>query len=60
MVVTNYDQKNVIHEQLPQLSSENFILEPFGRNTAPCIGLAAIQVAYQDPESVMVVGLVQG
>lgn len=55
LVVTNYDQKNVIHGQLPKLSSENFILEPFGRNTAPCIGLAAIQVAYQDPESVMVV-----
>ena len=54
-VVTNYDQKDVIREQLPRLAAENFILEPFGRNTAPCIGLAAIHAAYQDPESIMVV-----
>ncbi|MCK6622919.1 MAG: mannose-1-phosphate guanylyltransferase [Calditrichaceae bacterium] len=55
LVVTNYDQKEVIQKQLPQLSAENFILEPFGKNTAPCIGLAAIQVAYQDPDNIMIV-----
>jgi mannose-1-phosphate guanylyltransferase len=55
MVVTNYDQKDVIQEQLPRLNSGNFVLEPFGKNTAPCIGLAAIHVAYQDPEAIMVV-----
>ncbi len=55
MIVTNAQQKSLIHEQLPQLSDDSFIIEPFGRNTAPCIGLAAIHVMAQDPDGVMVV-----
>ncbi len=54
-VVTNYDQKDIIKENLPNLKDENFILEPFGRNTAPCIGLAAIHAIVKDPDSVMLV-----
>lgn len=54
-VVTNYDQKEIIQENLPDLKDENFILEPFGRNTAPCIGLAAIHAVVRDPDSVMLV-----
>ncbi len=55
LVVTNVDQKNLIFSQLPELTDENFILEPFGRNTAPCIGLAAAKIQLIDPEGVMVV-----
>jgi mannose-1-phosphate guanylyltransferase len=33
---------------------ENIIVEPIGRNTAPCIGLAAIYIQRKDPEGVMV------
>ncbi|RMH83331.1 MAG: mannose-1-phosphate guanylyltransferase, partial [Calditrichaeota bacterium] len=54
-VVTSREQKQMIHEQLPHLSEENFLLEPVGRNTAPCIGLAAIHIAAVDPEAVMIV-----
>lgn len=54
-VVTNYDQKSIIQENLPDLKDENFILEPFGRNTAPCIGLAAIHALVKDPDSIMLV-----
>ncbi len=55
LVVTNHEQKDIIAEQLPQLPPSSFILEPEGRNTAPCIGLAAINVAVNDPDAVMVV-----
>ena len=54
-VVTNEDQAGLIREQLPTLENDNLYIEPFGKNTAPCIGLAAIHVAAQDPDGVMVV-----
>ncbi len=41
--------------QVPSIASENVLIEPCGRNTAPCIGLAAIQLLAADPEAVMLV-----
>lgn len=41
LIITNSDLKNGVVEQLPEVSVENIIAEPFGRNTAPCIALAA-------------------
>lgn len=41
--------------QLPDLSSEQVLIEPCGRNTAPCIGLAAIRLLAADPDAVMLV-----
>ncbi len=40
-VVTNAQYADLVAEQLPQIPAENVILEPCGRNTAPCIALAA-------------------
>jgi mannose-1-phosphate guanylyltransferase len=54
-VVTNRLQKSLVMKQLPQIPEENIIVEPVGRNTAPCIGLAALHVRRIDPEAVMVV-----
>ncbi len=54
-VVTNIDQKDIIKQQIPEIQEENFILEPFGRNTAPCIGLASVIIDQIDAESVMIV-----
>jgi mannose-1-phosphate guanylyltransferase len=54
-VVTNAEQSQFIRERIPQLSDDNFLIEPFGRNTAPCIGLAAIHLAAKDPEAIMLV-----
>ncbi|PID57260.1 mannose-1-phosphate guanylyltransferase [candidate division KSB3 bacterium] len=42
-----------IAEQLPQLPDKNIIIEPVGRSTAPCAGLAALYIA--DPDACMVV-----
>jgi mannose-1-phosphate guanylyltransferase len=38
---------------LPKLPEQNFIVEPCARNTAPCVGLAAVPVAGRDPEGIM-------
>jgi len=54
-IVTNPNQENKIREQLAELSVNNFVLEPFGRNTAPCIGLAAVKIVSEDPDGIMVV-----
>jgi mannose-1-phosphate guanylyltransferase len=38
---------------VPQLPKENFIVEPCARNTAPCVGLAALHVSARDPKGIM-------
>lgn len=54
-VVTAEEQVDALVAQYPQLPRENFISEPVGRGTAPCIGLAALHIRHLDPEAVMVV-----
>jgi mannose-1-phosphate guanylyltransferase len=41
LVTTQSRYADLVREQLPELPAENLILEPVGRNTAPCLGLAA-------------------
>lgn len=43
----------MIQAQNPNLSWENFIIEPSGKNTAPAIALAAAVLKKKDPEVVM-------
>ena len=58
VIVTNVAQEESIKLQLNQWKDDlagNVILEPEGRNTAPAIALAALQLMHQDPDAVMVV-----
>jgi mannose-1-phosphate guanylyltransferase len=55
LVVTAADQVAALAEQVPELPRENFIVEPLGRGTAPCIGLAALHLRARDPDAVMAV-----
>lgn len=55
LIVTTRDLLPLIRRLLPNYSDENFIVEPVGKNTAPCIGLAAIKLAQTDPDGMMVV-----
>ncbi|RMG66525.1 MAG: mannose-1-phosphate guanylyltransferase [Calditrichaeota bacterium] len=55
LVVTNREQLDVLRAQLPALPESAYLAEPIGRNTAPCIGLAAIHVLARDPEGIMLV-----
>jgi mannose-1-phosphate guanylyltransferase len=54
-VVSTETQAEEIKTQLPFLPQENLIIEPRGKNTAPCIGLSALFIERLDPEGVMVV-----
>ena len=54
-IVTNRLQKAQVAKLLPHVPEENLITEPVGRNTAPCIGLAALHVRRVDPAAVMIV-----
>ena len=55
-VVAPNDMVSHIEEQLPVIKSANIIAEPFGRNTAPSIALAATMLRhYVGDDAVMVV-----
>lgn len=54
-IATGIDYASIISHQLPNIPSANILVEPMGRNTAPCIGLAAIHILRKDPNGVMVV-----
>jgi mannose-1-phosphate guanylyltransferase len=54
-VITNETYAPIVWEQISQLPRDNVIVEPAGRNTAPCIGLVALYLRQLDPEAVMVV-----
>ncbi len=55
LIVTNREQLNELTSQLPDIPARNIIVEPIGRNTAPCICLAATKIDRQDPEAIMAV-----
>ena len=54
-IVTNAVQAAATMEQLPDVPQRQILVEPCGRNTAPCIGLAAIHLLHRDPDAVMLV-----
>lgn len=55
LIVTGASHADEIKKQLPELPEKNIIVEPAGRNTAPCVALAAMIVKKRDPEGVMAV-----
>ncbi len=54
-VATNEKYKALVKEQLPDLPEGNILCEPFGRNTAPCIGMGAEFIAKKYGDAVMIV-----
>lgn len=55
LVVTNRKYRDLVLEHLPELSGEQVLCEPVGRNTAPCIAYAAYTLAARNPEAEMIV-----
>jgi len=55
LVVTVAEHYHAVRREIPVLPERNFIVEPQGNNTAPCIGLAALEVAARDPDAVMAI-----
>ena len=54
-IVSNKNQAEVLEQQTTQLPPENLIYEPVGKNTLPCIGLAALFAEKENPDGIMVV-----
>ena len=54
LVVGTAKLGKVIREDLPDLPEDRLILEPEGRDTAACVGLAAVHVARTSPDDVIV------
>jgi len=54
-VVTVSEHASVLQEQVPEIPTKNFILEPEGRGTSSAIGLAAIHLMGYDPDAYMTI-----
>jgi len=54
-VVTCTEYKNFVLEQLPELGENQLLLEPFRRNTAPCLAYATYKIKSQNPNANLVV-----
>ncbi|MDD2498169.1 MAG: mannose-1-phosphate guanylyltransferase [Desulfitobacteriaceae bacterium] len=54
-IVTGREYVSTIKQQVPHLSEKNIIIEPIGKNTAACIGLAALYLERVNSDAVMAV-----
>lgn len=55
LVVTGQSHAASVVQQLPQLPSQNILVEPMARNTAAAAALSAVWVAAREPEEVCLV-----
>ena len=55
IVVTTDRLGKLVREHLPELSEENLLLEPYGRDTAPYIAYATYTLLKRNPQATMVV-----
>ena len=55
VIATTKQLAEKVHRELPQVPRESILCEPAPRNTAPCIGLAAIHLLRKDPQATMAV-----
>jgi mannose-1-phosphate guanylyltransferase len=53
LVVLGPAHEKAARKLLPELPRRNVLVEPCARNTAPCVGLAALHVRRRDPEGVL-------
>lgn len=54
-VVTSQAQQEAVSQQLSDVPSDQILPEPVGRNTAACVGWAAISVRRKDPQGILAV-----
>ncbi|MHB8092864.1 MAG: mannose-1-phosphate guanylyltransferase [Syntrophales bacterium] len=55
LIVTGRSHAVELIRLLPEIPAGNIIIEPVGRNTAPCIGLAALHIQKRAGDAVMLV-----
>ena len=55
LIVTAERYYSLVREQLPQVSDDNILLEPYKRNTAPCVAYATYKLLKKNPAATVVV-----
>jgi mannose-1-phosphate guanylyltransferase len=55
LVVVGQEHADTVRAQVPDLPTDNILVEPGPRGTAPCIGLAAVALRQRDPMAAMAV-----
>lgn len=57
ILICNNDQRFLVAEQLREIdiTPKALFLEPFGRNTAPAVAIAALSLSQKDPNALMLV-----
>ena len=55
LVVSLTRYRRLVEESIPELPEENILLEPYNRNTAPCLAYAMYALLKRDPEAVMLI-----
>jgi len=55
LIVTNSRYNELVQSQLPELKQNQILLEPVGRNTAPCIAYANYKIMKQNPKANVIV-----
>lgn len=55
LVCTNSSYATLVREQLPELNSENILIEPVNRNTAPCVAWADLIICSRNAKARVIV-----
>ncbi len=54
-IVSQQSQREELEKHISGIPKKNFIYEPEGKNTAPCLGLTALHIQKRNAEGVMIV-----
>ncbi len=55
LIATNKIYKDLVQQQLPEISKKQLLLEPVMRNTAPCILYSALKIFNKNPDGIMII-----
>lgn len=55
LIVTAERYRDLVREQLPAMPDENILLEPYKRNTAPCVAYATYKLYKKNPKATVIV-----
>lgn len=55
LIVTHQRYRDLVKEQLPEVNDSEILLEPVGRNTAPCIAYAAFKIRQRNANACILV-----
>ncbi len=54
-IVTGQNQVDQLRADSPNIPDENFIVEPFGQNTGPAVGLALLHIQQREPDAMIAI-----